>query len=69
MMRNYAMNSGMNADLFRDERSVAAIRQQRMKLQQQQQALQAAEQLGKAGKGLGGSPDFVQDAAKNAMQQ
>jgi len=69
MMRNYAMNSGMNADLFRDERSVAAIRQQRMKLQQQQQALQAAEQLGKAGKGLGGSPDFVQYAAKNAMQQ
>ena len=68
VVRDYSRNAGMSAELLRDIRSMMVLRQNRAALQQQQQALQAAEQLGKAGKGLGGSPDFMQDAVKNAIQ-
>ena len=67
---DYARNTGMPPDNFRPEKgsnSIAAIRQNRANLQQQQRAAALAEQMGKAGAGLGKSPQFVQDAAKDSM--
>jgi len=67
---DYALNSGMAPDSMRPKKganSVAAIRQARAQQIKAQQAAQAAEQLGKAGAGLGKSPQFLQDAAEEQM--
>lgn len=66
----YARNAGMPPDSFRKikgQGSVQEIRQQRAKAMQEQRGAQMAEQLGKAGKSLGGAPQFMQDAAKQQM--
>jgi hypothetical protein len=68
--KDYGDNEGVAPDSKRPEKgdkSVMAIRQARLKMQQQAQAAQMAESMGKAGAGLGKSPQFVQDKAKEAM--
>jgi hypothetical protein len=70
MAVGYAENTGMSPSSIRKKtgpNSVAAIRQQRAQMQAAQRQAQLAEMLGKAGKGLGGSPQFMQDAVKDAM--
>jgi hypothetical protein len=62
----YGRNTGMAPDNIRPKKDVQAIRMQRAKLQQQQRAVQMAEQATKAGKNLGGAPDWMQEKAKNA---
>lgn len=69
---NFARNSGMAADDMREEHgpnSVQAIRQKRAQQQQAAQAAALAEQLGKAGKGLEGSPDFIKEPVKQMVQR
>ena len=68
--KDYGDNEGVAPDSKRPEKgpkSVDAIRQIRIKQQEQARAAQMAESLGKAGAGLGKSPDFVQDKAKEQM--
>lgn len=66
--RNYSRNTGQSPDLLIPMKDVMKLRAARAKMQQQQQALQAAEQMGKAGAGLGKSPQFMQDQAQQGMQ-
>ena len=69
--RNYILDSGVPPDELRPKtgkNSVESIRKARAQLQAQQRAAEAAEQLGKAGAGLGKSPQFMQDQAKQAFQ-
>jgi len=71
-VREYARNAGMAPDSLRKvtgKGSVAALRAARAQVQQQQRALAAAEQMGKAGKALGGSPEWMQDQVKDAVKQ
>lgn len=71
VVTEYGHNSGMAPDLFRPKEgpnSIAALRAQRAKIAQQQRAAQLAEQIGKAGKGLEQSPDFMKDQAKEAFE-
>lgn len=66
----YARNAGMAPDdllPLTGQNSVASLRAARAQAMAQQRAMQSAEQLSKAGKNLGGSPEFVQNAAKQAM--
>jgi hypothetical protein len=68
---NYSRNTGMAPDLIRAKtgpNSVAALRAQRAKVAQQQRGAEMAETLGKAGKALGGSPDWMQDQVKQQVQ-
>ena len=68
--KDYGDNEGVAPDSKRPEKgpkSVDAIRQIRIKQQEQARAAQMAESLGKAGAGLVKSPDFVQDKAKEQM--
>ena len=70
VVREYSLGSGMAPDLLRRRKgknSVEGLRAQRAKVQQEMRASQMAEQLGKAGAGLGKSPQFMQDSAKEAM--
>ena len=70
-IREYARNAGMAPDNLRKlsgPNSVAALRAQRAKIAQQQRGAEMAETLGKAGKGLGGSPEFMQDLVKQQVQ-
>lgn len=70
-VREYARNAGMPADALRKEtgkNSVAAVRQARAQAMQQQRAAQMAEQMSKAGKNLGGAPDWMQDQVKQGLQ-
>jgi hypothetical protein len=65
--REYAKNAGMPPDLIRKQKgqgSVEQIRAARAQQVQAQQAAQLAEQMGKAGKNLAGSPDWMQEQAK-----
>ncbi len=67
-----AQTNGVSPDLIRERKkskvpTVEQLREQRAKIAQQQRAAEAAEQLGKAGAGLGKSPEFMQQAAKDAM--
>ena len=71
VIRDYARNAGMPPDSFRKSKgqnSVEALRAARTKAMQEQRGAQMAETLGKAGKGLGGSPNWLQDAVKQQMQ-
>lgn len=68
--REYALNAGMAPDSMRKQTgsgSVAALRAARAQQAQAQQAAHLAEQLGKAGAGLGKSPQALQDAATQAL--
>ena len=68
----YARNAGMAPDDIRPAtgpNSVAAIRAKRTQIIQQQRAAAMAEQLGKAGKGLGGSPQWMQDQAQDGFEK
>lgn len=65
--KDHARNSGTSPDLLRSEKGVAQIRQQRSAQVQKQQALEAAEKMGKAGAGLGKSPEFMQNAVKEKL--
>jgi hypothetical protein len=67
-IRNYARNAGMAPDDLNKEKDVAALRQQRAQIMAQQRAAQQAETLGKAAKGLGGAPQFMQDGVKEAIE-
>jgi hypothetical protein len=72
ILREYARNAGIAPDSLRKltgANSVQAIRDARQKLIQQQRALASTEQLGKAGKALGGAPDFIQDQVKDALNK
>jgi len=65
----YARDAGMAPDDIRAEHgknSVQAIRQQRAQMAQQQRAAAMAEQLAKAGKNIGGAPEFMQQQVKDA---
>ena len=70
-VRDLFRNNGISADLLRETGfmgkppTVQALRAQRAALAQQQRQAQMAETLGKAGKGLGGSPEWMQDAVKD----
>jgi hypothetical protein len=69
-VREYARNAGMAPDLIRKEtgpNSVQAIRAARAAMQKQQMAAQQAETLGKAGKALGGSPQWMQDQVQERL--
>lgn len=68
LARNYSRNTGQSEDILLPMKDVEKLRAQRAKLQQQQRALAAAEQMGKAGAGLGKSPQFMQDQAQQGMQ-
>lgn len=68
VVRDYARNSGVSPDLLKPMRDMQKMRQQRAAQIQQQQAMQNAQALGKAGAGLGKSPDWLQGAAKDAVQ-
>ncbi len=68
--REYAINSGMPPDLIRPTNgkgSIAFIRSERAKAQQQQQAAATAEQMSAAGKNLAQAPDWMQEQAKAAV--
>jgi len=70
--RTYARNAGVAPDLIRKTKgpnSVESIRAARAQVLAQQRQAQLAEQLGKAGRGLGGSPQFMQEAVKDQMDQ
>lgn len=69
LVTTYAQDAGVPADLIRPKKgkdSVEQMRAARAKIQAEQRQAQMAEQLGKAGAGLGKSPEFIQDAAKQA---
>lgn len=69
---DYARNTGMSPKNFRPKtgpNSIAGIQANRAKIQQQQRAAQMAEMAGKAGAGLGKSPQFMQDQAEEAFGQ
>lgn len=66
----YGFNAGLEPDCIRPEKGAKGylmIRQQRKQKQDAAQAAQMAEMLGKAGAGLGKSPEFLQDAAKENL--
>lgn len=66
-----ARNNGISAELIRPKKgadSVATLRGQAKAKNDAAQAAAMAETLGKAGKGLGGSPAWLQDQAKEAVQ-
>jgi hypothetical protein len=68
----YGRNTGMAPDNIRPKKgpnSVEAIRTQRAKIQQAQRAAQMAEQVSKAGKNLGGAPDWMQEQAQDQSQK
>lgn len=70
MAVGYAENTGMSPSSIRKktgQNSVAALRQARAEMMKAQRAAQMMETMGKAGKGLGGSPQFMQDAVKDQM--
>ena len=70
-IKDYAGNAGMPPDQMSPATgagSIAAKQQARAKVMQQQRAAQMAEQLGKAGAGLGKSPQFLQDQAEEGLQ-
>ena len=69
---NYGFNTGLAPDCIRDEKGAkgyGVIRQKRQQQIQAAQAAQQAEMLGKAGAGLGRSPEFLQDQAKEVLTQ
>jgi len=71
MGREYAQNTGLPPDNLRKltgPNSVAAIRQQRAKIQQAQRTAALAEQGAKAGKNLAQSPQWMQDNAEAGAQ-
>jgi hypothetical protein len=71
VMTEYAHNSGMAPDLIRPmngPNGVAAIRAQRMRIQQQNRAAQMAEQLSKSGKNLEASPDWMKEQVQQQVQ-
>ena len=67
----YGLNAGLEPDCIRQEKGAKgylAIRQQRQQKIAAAQAAQMAAELGKAGAGLGRSPQFLQDAAKENIE-
>lgn len=67
--RNYALDAGVPPDELRPVKgkdSVEALRTARANAMAQQRAAQLAEQTSKAGKNLGGSPQWMQDKAEEA---
>jgi Bacteriophage head to tail connecting protein len=68
--RGYGRNAAVSPDDLRPMKgpnSVAMIRAQRKQMMDAQRAAAMAEQMGKAGAGLGRSPQFVQDQAEQAL--
>jgi hypothetical protein len=68
----YGLNTGVDPDVIRDEKGpkgYGAIRQQRKAQQLAMAAAQQAEALGKAGAGLGKSPQWLQDQAQDNLNQ
>jgi len=67
---SYGENTGLAADCIRPAKGAKgylAIREKRQQQQQAAQSAQLAEMLGKAGSGLGKSPEFLQDMAKDNL--
>lgn len=67
----YGLNTGIDPDVIRDEKGAdgyGQIRAQRKAQQQAAQSAQIAEQLGKAGAGLGKSPPELQELAMNNLK-
>jgi hypothetical protein len=65
--REYALNAGVPPELIRPltgENSLQALRAQRAQMLKAQRAAQLAESMGKAAKGLGGAPDWMQKEAE-----
>ena len=72
LIKEYGRNAGIAPDVVRADKgpnSTEAIQKQRAAMQAQQRAAQMAETLGKAGKGLGGSPDWLQQQAQEQFEQ
>lgn len=70
VIHNYGENAGMSPDELRGAKgkdSIESIRQARAQMMQQQRQLQAMETMGKAGAGLGRSPQFLQDQAQQEL--
>ncbi len=70
VVREYAQDAGMAPDLLRrlkGANSVDAIRQQRAQMMAAQRQAALTEQMSKAGKNLGGAPQWAQDAVKDKM--
>jgi hypothetical protein len=68
----YGMNTGIDPDIIRDDKGskgYLAIRQQRQQRIAAQQAAEQAERLGKAGAGLGKSPEWLQQQAQENLTQ
>jgi hypothetical protein len=68
----YGLNTGIDPDVIRDEKGAkgyAAIRQKRNAQQMAAQAAQQAKDLGAAGKGLGGSPQWLQQQAEETLNK
>lgn len=71
VVTDYSGNTGMSADLLRPEKGPDSVQQIRAARQQKimaQQAAQQAELLGKAGAGLGKSPQWLQEQAQENLQ-
>lgn len=66
--RRSGMDNGMPAGDFRPLRQVAALRDQRAKMQQREQALHAAEIAGKAAGGLGKAPPGIQKQVTDSLE-
>lgn len=72
VIKGYAQNSGMAPDDFAKEtgpNSIQAKAAARAKILQQQRAAAQLEQVSKAGKNLGGSPDWMQSDAKEGLEK
>ncbi len=72
LIKEYGRNAGIAPDTVRADKginSTEAIQKQRAAMQAQQRAAQLAEVLGKAGKGLGGSPEWLQQQAQEQFQK
>jgi len=68
----YALATGLDPDCIRDQKGAKGyqvIRDQRNAKVQAAQAAENAKNLGAAGKGLGGSPGWLQDQAKETLSQ
>jgi hypothetical protein len=66
----YGLNTGIDPDCIREEngaKGYGAIRQKRNAQIQAAHAAQTAEQLGKAGSGLGKSPQWLQEQAEQTI--
>ena len=67
----YGLNTGIDPDCIRDEKGAKGygqIRAQRKAQQMAQMAAQQAAELGKAGAGLGKSPEWLQEQAQENLQ-